>query len=118
MDKIITSFVGLDVHSGWSIGAEIAWVYAQQHDLANAEFFLATNPDAVGIDGALIDEAALIAAAAARGRVAISASIFLLGLLAADHVRTCGAARRRRYSSRGRRALAQFRLLPHSRRRL
>jgi tetratricopeptide (TPR) repeat protein len=57
--------------SGWSIGAEIAWVYAQQHDPANTEFFLAANPDAVGIDGALIDEAALIAAAAARGRVAL-----------------------------------------------
>lgn len=57
--------------SGWSIGAEIAWVYAQQHDPANAELFLAINPDAVGIDGALIDEASLIAAAAARGRVAL-----------------------------------------------
>jgi len=57
--------------SGWSIGAEIAWIYAQQHDLANTGFFLAANPDAVGIDGASIDEAALIAAAAARGRVAL-----------------------------------------------
>lgn len=56
---------------GWSVGAEIAWVYAQQHDPANAELFLATNPDAVGIEGALIDEGSLIAAAAARGLVAL-----------------------------------------------
>jgi tetratricopeptide (TPR) repeat protein len=56
---------------GWSIGAEIAWVYAQQHDPANSELFLATNPDAVGIEGALIDDGASIAAAAARGLVAL-----------------------------------------------
>jgi tetratricopeptide (TPR) repeat protein len=56
---------------GWSVGPQIAWVYAQQHDPANAELFLATNPDAVGIEGAIIDEGSLIAAAAARGLVAL-----------------------------------------------
>src|SRR5579862_6400680 len=48
---------------GWAIATQIAWEYAQQHDPANAELFLATNPRSIGIEGSIIDEGSLIASA-------------------------------------------------------
>lgn len=57
--------------SGWAIATEIAWEYAQQHDPANAELFLTINPDAVGIEGSIIDEGSLIASAADRAIIAM-----------------------------------------------
>jgi tetratricopeptide (TPR) repeat protein len=56
---------------GWAIAPEIAWWYAQQHDPVNAELFLSASPDAVGIEGAKIDEEALMASAASRAAVAM-----------------------------------------------
>lgn len=56
---------------GWAVATQVAWLYAEQHDPANTEFFLAANPDAVGIEGAQIDEGAIIMSAAARALVAL-----------------------------------------------
>jgi tetratricopeptide (TPR) repeat protein len=56
---------------GWAIAPEISWEYALQHDPANAELFLTTNPDAIGIEGSIIDEGSLIASAADRAMVAM-----------------------------------------------
>jgi len=57
--------------AGWSIATEISWEYANQHDPANAELFLATNPDAIGIEGSIIDQGSLIAGAEDRAMVAM-----------------------------------------------
>jgi tetratricopeptide (TPR) repeat protein len=56
---------------GWAIAPEISWEYAQQHDPENAELFLTTNPDAVGIEGSIIDQGSLITSAADRAMVAM-----------------------------------------------
>jgi tetratricopeptide (TPR) repeat protein len=56
---------------GWAISTQIAWFYAMQHDPANAEIFVATNPRAIGIEGSLIDEESLVASAADRAMVAM-----------------------------------------------
>jgi tetratricopeptide (TPR) repeat protein len=57
--------------AGWAVANEISWEYAGQHDPANAELFLATNPDALGLEGSIIDQGSLIEGAADRAMVAM-----------------------------------------------